>query len=64
LIRYAWPRVSGIFGLSSPTEVSPPVSVEPEQQFKQNMESFKTIVALVRAEKIPVFVHSLLIEKI
>jgi len=57
LTRYAWPRVSGIFGLSSlPTEVSPPVSVEPDQQFKQNMESFKTIVALVRAEKIPVYV--------
>lgn len=56
LTRYAWPKVSGIFELSSPTEVSQTVSVEPEQQFKQNMESFKTIVALLRTKKIPVFV--------
>lgn len=57
LTRYAFPRLSGILKLSfSPTEVSPPSPTEPERQFKQNMESFKTIVAMVRAEKIPVFV--------
>ena len=55
--RYAWSRLSVIFSLSSsPTEVSPPSSTETDQQFKQNMESLKTIVTLVRTEKIPVFV--------
>lgn len=57
LTRYAWPRLSSIFRLSSsPTESSLPSSIDLDQQFKQNMESFKTIVALVRAKKIPIFI--------
>lgn len=57
LTRYALPKLLGVFRLSSsPTEVLPPSSAAADRQFKQNMESFKTIVVLVRAEKVPVFV--------
>lgn len=54
--RYAWPRLAGIFQQpSAPTEV-PPSSLEPELQFKQNMQQLKAIATLVRAKHIPVFI--------
>lgn len=55
--RYAWPELANRLGLGSPfNELPPPKSSSPDQQFKENMESLKQIVKLVRAKKIPVFV--------
>lgn len=54
--RYAWPNLALKLGLSFAPADLPPTSSNPDGQFKQNMESLKQIVTLVRAQKIPVFV--------
>lgn len=56
--RYLWPNLAMKLGLSfSPmNDPPPPSSSTPDQQFKQNMESLKQIVMLVRRKNIPVFV--------
>lgn len=56
-VRYLWPNLASSLGLNfSIGELPPPTSSNPDQQFKQNMESLKQMVKLVRAKKIPVFV--------
>lgn len=55
--RYAWPNLALRLGLNATSsDLPPPTSSNPDGQFKQNMESLKQIVKLVRAKKIPVFV--------
>ncbi|HEY9850399.1 MAG TPA: SGNH/GDSL hydrolase family protein [Leptolyngbyaceae cyanobacterium] len=56
--RYIWPNLAGKLGLNfSPiSDPLPPTSSTPDEQFKQNMESLKQIVMLVRSKNIPVFV--------
>ena len=55
--RYAWPELANRLGFQfSANELPPPKPSNPDQQFKENMESLKQIVKLVRAKKIPVFV--------
>ncbi len=56
LTRYALPRLSGFKLNAASPEVLPPSSVEQDWQFQQNIQHLKTAVALVRAEKTPVFV--------
>ncbi|MCL1468525.1 SGNH/GDSL hydrolase family protein [Argonema galeatum] len=55
--RYTWPNLAVRLGLNATSsDLPPPTSSNPNGQFKQNMESLKQIVKLVRAQKIPVFV--------
>ena len=55
--RYAWPKLAPIFGLNyGPAEVPPPSALEPEQEFRQNMQQLKALATLVRAKQLPIFV--------
>ncbi|MGK7903950.1 MAG: SGNH/GDSL hydrolase family protein [Hormoscilla sp.] len=54
--RYAWPRIAGKLKLNSPTSEIPAASIDPNQQFEQNMQLLKAIVTLVREQQTPVFV--------
>lgn len=56
--RYIWPHVAGKLGYILPNGdfASSPISLTPDQQFKQNMQHLKEIITLVRGKKIPVFV--------
>ena len=54
--RYAWPRIAGKLKLNSPTSEIPAASIDPHQQFEQNMQLLKAIVTLVRDQQTPVFV--------
>ena len=54
--RYAWPRIAGKLKLNSPTSEIPAASIDPNQQFEQNMQLLKAMVTLVREQQTPVFV--------
>jgi len=55
--RYTWPKLAGIFSVqSAPTEIPPPSALDPDLQFKQNMQELKVLARLVNAKKIPLFV--------
>ncbi|MGA9381599.1 MAG: SGNH/GDSL hydrolase family protein [Phormidium sp.] len=56
--RYILPQVAGKLGyiLTNGDFASSPVSLTPDQQFKQNMQHLKEIIMLIRGKKIPVFV--------
>lgn len=56
--RYIWPEIAGKLGYILPNGdfASSPISLTPDQQFRQNMQHVKEIIALVRGKKIPVFV--------
>ncbi|MFB2935436.1 SGNH/GDSL hydrolase family protein [Aerosakkonemataceae cyanobacterium BLCC-F154] len=56
--RYIWPQIVGKLGYLLPNGdfASSPISLTPDQQFKQNMQHLKEIITLVRGKKIPVLV--------
>lgn len=54
--RYLSPKLALRLGINISSDAPPPTSTEPEQQFKQNMESFTAIVNLIRAKSAQVFV--------
>jgi len=56
--RYIEPIVAGKLGYNLPNGdfASSPISLTPDQQFKQNMQHLKEIITLIRGKKIPVFV--------
>lgn len=51
--RYLWPKLSF---KSIPAEIPLPLTLDPQQQFKQNMQEFNLLASLVTAKKIPLFV--------
>lgn len=55
--RYILPKLIRVFKLKlSLTEIPEVSSNQQKLQFKQNMENFKNIVAIIRADNIPIFV--------
>lgn len=55
-IRYILPKLAGIFPLKSAPAEIPISSLNPDLQFKQNMQQLKVLAQKVAARKIPLFI--------